>query len=292
MNSIAKFPVANMRRLVARYLEAELVRNELYEDLNVTPFHSSIVPCISIESYIRRIQKSISLESHSLVVSLIYLDRATQSTNHVYVNEYTIHRLLIASITIANKFLNDECYPNSLYAKIGGLPSHELNSLELELLFMIDFELNIQPQEFLEYTHRLMSYGVEDLIRGTSCTRARQRLSLSGGRCIETPPCHSDRRNQHGARLDGSSELDKLVFQVNRTILSRETTCVNTKDSEVLRSAKDRLRALLSNRNSNSKRASVCSNTPDYPTKPIQTRPASYHPSTINSWTSMVSVPM
>ena len=46
---------------------------------------------------------------------------------------------------LAAKFYDDIYYNNAYYAKIGGVPCHEINNLELEFLFMINFTLNV-PQ--------------------------------------------------------------------------------------------------------------------------------------------------
>ena len=49
-------------------------------------------------------------------------------------------------------------YTNSRYAKVGGLPSHELNQLELQFLLLNDFRLVIPPDEMQRYGDRLLSY--------------------------------------------------------------------------------------------------------------------------------------
>ena len=52
----------------------------------------------------------------------------------------------------------DVFYTNSRYAKVGGLPSHELNQLELQFLLLNDFRLVIPPDEMQRYGDRLLSY--------------------------------------------------------------------------------------------------------------------------------------
>lgn len=49
-------------------------------------------------------------------------------------------------------------YTNSRYAKVGGLPSHELNQLELQFLLLNDFRLVIPPDEMQRYGDRLLGY--------------------------------------------------------------------------------------------------------------------------------------
>lgn len=52
----------------------------------------------------------------------------------------------------------DVFYTNSRYAKVGGLPSHELNQLELQFLLLNDFRLVILPEEMQRYGDRLLGY--------------------------------------------------------------------------------------------------------------------------------------
>lgn len=49
-------------------------------------------------------------------------------------------------------------YTNSRYAKVGGLPPHELNQLELQFLLLNNFTLMIPPEEMQRYGDRLLAY--------------------------------------------------------------------------------------------------------------------------------------
>jgi hypothetical protein len=54
--------------------------------------------------------------------------------------------------------LLDVFYTNSRYAKVGGLPPHELNQLELQFLLLNNFTLMIPPEEMQKYGDRLLVY--------------------------------------------------------------------------------------------------------------------------------------
>ncbi|KAF9340812.1 hypothetical protein BGZ91_000087 [Linnemannia elongata] len=74
------------------------------------------------------------------------------------INSFNIHRLLITSILVACKFSSDVFYPNVRYARVGGLPLSELNQLELEFLFLSQFELNTTESELQAYGNKLLMY--------------------------------------------------------------------------------------------------------------------------------------
>lgn len=75
------------------------------------------------------------------------------------IDSYNVHRLVIAGVTVASKFFSDVFYTNSRYAKVGGLPPHELNQLELQFLLLNDFRLTIPLEEMQRYADQLLMYG-------------------------------------------------------------------------------------------------------------------------------------
>ncbi|PWN93660.1 cyclin-domain-containing protein [Acaromyces ingoldii] len=75
------------------------------------------------------------------------------------IDSYNVHRLVIAGVTVASKFFSDVFYTNSRYAKVGGLPVHELNQLELQFLLLNDFSLVIPLEEMQRYADQLLVYG-------------------------------------------------------------------------------------------------------------------------------------
>ncbi|KAJ7868058.1 cyclin-domain-containing protein [Mycena olivaceomarginata] len=76
---------------------------------------------------------------------LVYFDRmsklAAATDRKFVIDSYNVHRLVIAGVTTASKFLSDICYPNSRWAKVGGLSQAELNELELQFVLLNDFRL-------------------------------------------------------------------------------------------------------------------------------------------------------
>ncbi|CAO1637484.1 unnamed protein product [Sympodiomycopsis kandeliae] len=75
------------------------------------------------------------------------------------IDSYNVHRLVIAGVTVASKFFSDVFYTNSRYAKVGGLPVHELNQLELQFLLLNDFHLMISKNEIQRYADQLLAYS-------------------------------------------------------------------------------------------------------------------------------------
>ncbi|RUS20469.1 cyclin-domain-containing protein [Endogone sp. FLAS-F59071] len=164
---IATHPVQETLKLVAHLLDSILAANDRLPNVTVTHFHSRAVPNIGVLAYLSRILRFAPFANEVLLSVLVYFDRiaklAEEKQNTFVINSYNIHRLLIASVVVASKFTSDVFYPNTRYAKVGGLPLTELNSLELEFLFLCNFDLHVRLEDLQEYGDQLLSHGTQQL---------------------------------------------------------------------------------------------------------------------------------
>ena len=101
------------------------------------------------------------------------------------IDSYNVHRLVIAGVTVASKFFSDVFYTNSRYAKVGGLPPHELNQLELQFLLLNDFRLTIPLEEMQRYADQLLMYasGRPEMVK---MTKELAPAHVSGEKRAET----------------------------------------------------------------------------------------------------------
>ena len=70
-----------------------------------------------------------------------------------------VHRVVITAILLAAKFFDDAYYNNAYYAKVGGVHVAEMNNLETQFLFKIDFSLRVLPEVFEKYSAELISHS-------------------------------------------------------------------------------------------------------------------------------------
>ncbi|GAA5889821.1 hypothetical protein JCM6882_004335 [Rhodosporidiobolus microsporus] len=182
-------------------------------------FHARNVPAISIEAYLQRILKYCPTTNEVFLALLVYFDRMARiglearrmglprgqggagaggaggggegqggagagKDGLFAIDSFNVHRLVIAGVTVASKFFSDVFYTNSRYAKVGGLPLHELNQLELQFLLLNDFRLKIPTDELQRYADQLILYWVGR--NGTSNPQAA--ASLSGTASGATTP--------------------------------------------------------------------------------------------------------
>ncbi|XP_028056015.1 cyclin-U1-1 isoform X2 [Camellia sinensis] len=85
---------------------------------SLNAFHGVRAPNISIGKYLERIYKYTNCSPSCFVVGYVYIDRH---------------------------------YNNAFYARVGGVNKVELNKLELELLFLLDFGVTVSSRVFESY---------------------------------------------------------------------------------------------------------------------------------------------
>ncbi|KAJ6305863.1 hypothetical protein OIU78_021231 [Salix suchowensis] len=138
--------------LIASAIEKSILKNEKLSNASgkdaITIFHGSRTPNLSIKQYIERIFKFSGCSTSCFVVAYIYISKFLRLTGG-HLTSLNAHRLLITSIMVAAKFLDDECYDNAYYARIGGISTGEMNRMEMRFLFNLDFRLQVTAEAFL-----------------------------------------------------------------------------------------------------------------------------------------------
>lgn len=147
--------------VLACVLKQLCMRNDSLADAqrSLSKFHALRPPTISIKDYLIRIAKYAVCSSECFVLALVYIDRIIQSNPNFVVNSLNIHRLLITSVMLAAKFFDDQYFNNAYYAKVGGVPCGEMNSLEVEFLFMTNFTLFVPSEQYRQYHTELCNHA-------------------------------------------------------------------------------------------------------------------------------------
>jgi len=125
----------------------------------VTRFHALQPPQITVKSYLYRIAKYSNCSEECFVLALIYIDRLTKHNGNFLVNSLNVHRLMITSIMLAAKFFDDQYYNNTYFGKVGGVSRMEINLLEIEFVFMINFNLHVETDMYNTYNRQLMCHA-------------------------------------------------------------------------------------------------------------------------------------
>lgn len=161
--------------ILAFLLDKVVQRNEKLLEASkkqekITVFHGLRAPNLSIRSYIDRIFKYSNCSPSCFTLAYVYIDRFIHQQPEVPITSLNVHRLLITSVMVAAKFVDDAFFNNAYYAKVGGVSTLEMNRLELEFLFNLDFKLQVTVSTFESY-----------------CLKLEKEVAVGGGYQIERP---------------------------------------------------------------------------------------------------------
>lgn len=141
-----------------------------------TSFQGVRKPDISLEAYLRRLQKHFRCDDSCILAAMIYIDRIILSNTEHIVNQLSIHRFLAASLLVSVKFHDDTYYSNAYYAYGVVVGLREINALEADFLNEIRWKLDISSEEYFQYQQRLALYaqGVNvDPVAGSATNESR-----------------------------------------------------------------------------------------------------------------------
>ena len=125
-------------------------------DGRLTRFHSRAPPGISVSDYLQRLIQHATLSPPILLSMVYYIDRLCALYSAFTINSLTVHRFLITAATVAAKGLSDSFWTNPTYARIGGIPTTELATLELEFLQKVQWKIVPKPEVLVDYYRSLV----------------------------------------------------------------------------------------------------------------------------------------
>jgi len=150
----------NTVALVGRVLDKTVQLNDAKGAGNTTYgcslplFHSTHKCPLKPSAYVQRMLEYSEASPCTFVLATVFLQRlksmggngATDTT--LRLTSYNIQRLLLTATAVACKMYDEPCASNKQWAAIGDLTVQEMNALELELLFAIEFSLVVSREEY------------------------------------------------------------------------------------------------------------------------------------------------
>lgn len=107
---------------------------------------------MSIKDYLNKLIKGLEITNSIMISAIIYLERL-----EIDLNIYNIHKLLLISLILSSKFLEDLYYKNKCWAKYVGMSLTRLNRLEILYLVKIKNNLFIYNYEFFDKFNQIFN---------------------------------------------------------------------------------------------------------------------------------------
>jgi len=118
-------------------------------------FDATRLPTVSIRDYMKRLERYCSCSEECFVVCMVYIERILETNPTFAITELNCHRFLLAATIVAAKFQDDDYYSNAYYAKVGGITTDELITLEGEFLAMMAWRGHVSVDAYEDCLERL-----------------------------------------------------------------------------------------------------------------------------------------
>lgn len=144
-------------------------------------FFSKSPPPVSVNDYLLRLHRYCPMSTAVYLAAAVYIYRIAIEEKVAPVTARTVHRLLLASLRVAMKALEDLSYPHKRFAGVGGVSEKELAKLEVSLCFLTGFNLRVDNEVLHQKTKALQQ--IAKVGRGTpAALELRLPMRLRGRR--------------------------------------------------------------------------------------------------------------
>ena len=130
---------------------------EIVKKQSKMAFSANLIPGISIEDYLLRIQTYANVEESTLIICLIFIDKLCHTAD-VTLTHYNIHRILFIAVLLSIKYNEDSFFDNQYYSEIAGVKIKELKLLEYTFVSMVDFNLFVSNEIYEKYKNYLDNF--------------------------------------------------------------------------------------------------------------------------------------
>jgi hypothetical protein len=139
-------PVDVFVKALTKFIQKHLLA-PICTQRETTLFHSSLY--VELGTCVERLVTYAPCSSEAFFLTLIYLSRVEKNFGFGFVNDMTISRLFVIGTILASKFFDDCAPSNAVYGRIVGMDKTEILELEIEFLYLLQFDFYVREEEFV-----------------------------------------------------------------------------------------------------------------------------------------------
>lgn len=103
-------------------------------------------------------------------------------------NSFTLHRLLMSTLLVSSKFINDGAIPQNRAAKVGGVSMAELVKLEVDVLSALKWELKFTLEELDEVAGLCLEIGErEGVVKRLEAEKEQEEVGSTSAEATSSP---------------------------------------------------------------------------------------------------------
>jgi len=127
-----------------------------------------------LTKFVENVLKVTDLSLNTVLLSLRYIYMLRQKcVTDQNILEWSLRDLISVHFMLANKFLSDDRYSNSVWAEVTGKDLEEMNRLEKKSLEILQFNLNVREEDFKSWEKSISNLGKELRQRMTTLQQER-----------------------------------------------------------------------------------------------------------------------
>ncbi|KAI9725949.1 MAG: hypothetical protein M1828_002277 [Chrysothrix sp. TS-e1954] len=225
----------------------------------------------SVEAFIMSLCSQSHVQVPTLMTSLVYLGRLQKKLPPVAKGmRCTVHRIFLAALILAAKNLNDSSPKNKHWARYTAVPGYEhfcfstteVNLMEKQLLFLLDWDLNVSEDDLLYHFEPFLApiriFRAQEAEKKLHQRRLREQEKALNYVAATRQTCRSRSRLTDRATMTYDSPASICSSRLG-DVYSRQMQPYSSRSSSLMRSLPLRTPSLSPTTRTDSSAASVCS---------------------------------
>ena len=173
----------------------------------------------AFRKFVSQILTSTRLPSSTILLGLHFLTTRMNKLSTISEHKASspqVYRMLTIALLLGSKFLDDNTFQNRSWSEVSGLATSELNTLELEWLVAIDWNLHVDPVErngFMTWIDHWASWKAKAQASKPTALNTSYQAAFQQGRLIS--PQSSTGSPHSFANLMNAAEVneDRSVYK-------------------------------------------------------------------------------